>query len=65
VAGHLTGAVVTEIRLLRTAASIGVVQAHGRAFSFADLGATVVANEHGLSRHQIALLNRKSVRASV
>jgi hypothetical protein len=58
-AGHLTGAVVAEICLLRTAAGIGVVQPKRRALSFADFTAAVVANEHGLSRHQIALLNRK------
>jgi hypothetical protein len=58
-AGHLTGAVVAEICLLRTAAGIGVVQPKRRAFSFADFTPAVVANENGLSRHQIALLNRK------
>ena len=58
-AGHLAGAVVAEICLLRTAAGIGVVQAKRRAFSFTDFSPAVVANENGLSRHQIALLKGK------
>jgi len=59
--GHLAGAVVAEIRLLRTAAGIGVVQTKRCALSFANLTAAVVANENGLSRHQISLLKRKVV----
>ena len=62
VARHLAGAVVAEIRLLRAAAGVGVVQAKRRALSFADFTAAVVANENGLSRHWIALLERTWVR---
>jgi hypothetical protein len=55
VAGHTARAVVAEIGLLGTAASIGEVQTHRGAFSLADFPATVVTDEHGLAC-QVVLL---------
>src|SRR5215210_4222650 len=47
--GELPGAVVAEIGLLRAAARVREIQAHGRALSFSDFLAAVVTDEHGLT----------------
>ena len=49
--GHSAGTRIAEVRGLCTAASVGEGDAHDGAFPFLDLGATLVANEHGLSGH--------------
>ena len=48
-AGHMAGAIVTEVRLLRATAGVREVQSHGRAFSFADFPAAAVAHEDCLT----------------
>jgi len=48
-ARHVGGAVVAQIRLLCSAAGIGICQAQRRAFSFTDFLAAVIANEDCLA----------------
>ena len=54
-AGHLSGAVVAEVRLLCTAASVGIRQAQGRALALADFSPAIVTNQHGLSSQGLLL----------
>jgi hypothetical protein len=48
-ARHPAGAVVAEICLLRAAAGVRIGQAQGRALSFTDFFAAIVANQNGLT----------------
>jgi hypothetical protein len=50
-AGHLAGAVVAEVGLLRAAAGVGIRQAKGCAFAFTDFRTAAVAHEHCLPGH--------------
>jgi hypothetical protein len=50
-ARHLSGAVVAQVGLLRTAPRIGEVDAHHRPAIFGDFSRTAVAHEDRLSRH--------------
>src|SRR4029077_3924227 len=61
-AGKPCRAVVAEIGLLRAAAGIRVVQAHGRALAFGHFLAAVVTDEHRLAGHRILLLVRSKHR---
>jgi hypothetical protein len=50
--GHPARAAVAEIRLLRAASRVGVIETHHCALSFTDFGAAAVAYQNGLSSHQ-------------
>jgi len=56
--GHSCGAIVTEICLLGSAASIGVIHTHDGAATLRNLFPAVVADEDGLSCHVILLVVR-------
>src|SRR5581483_6752740 len=45
------GTRIAEVRLLRPAACVGVIDAHHGALSFTDFGAATVANQNCLSSH--------------
>ncbi len=50
-AGHLAGAVVAQIGLLRATPCVRIAHAQHGPLAFTDFLAAVVANQHGLSRH--------------
>jgi len=58
-AGHLAGAVIAEIGRLGAAARVRVRDTQSGALAFADFSAAIVANENGLSSHDIPPGNRR------
>jgi hypothetical protein len=55
--GHVLGANLTKVGLLRAAPRIGIGQTKRSSLTFVDFFVTAIAYKHGFSSHEILLLN--------